>query len=371
MIIGVPTEIKEDEYRVGITPAGVADLVKGGHTVLIQEEAGRGSGIEDEEFISTGARTIKSPAELFEQVEMIVKVKEPLPREYSLFRKGQILCTFLHLAPAPELTDALLEKDVIAVAYETVQMEDGTLPILTPMSEVAGRMSVQEGAKYLERGEGGRGVLLGGVPGVAPGYVVIIGGGVVGANAAGVALGMGARVTILDVNLDRLRYLDDVFGGRLTTLFSHPYYVGSEVAEADLVVGGVLRPGAKSPHVVTKDMVQGMLEGAVIVDVAIDQGGCVETSRPTSHSKPTYNHLGVIHYCVTNIPGAVGRTSTYALANTTMPYVQQIADKGYLKAISENRALAGGVNLFRGKVTHAAVAESLGHPYEPIEKVLC
>lgn len=368
MIIGIPTEIKQDEYRVGITPPGVAELAEGCHTVLLQEGAGKESGLPDEEFISAGARIVKTPGELFAEAEIIMKVKEPLPREYFYFREGQIYCCFLHLAATRELATVMLEKGVIAIAYETVQTDDGALPILTPMSEVAGKMSIQEGAKYLERREGGRGVLLGGVPGVEPGYVVIVGGGVVGANAARVALGMGARVSILDVNPERLRYLDDVFGGRVTTLMSHPHNVSVEVAKADLVIGAVLRPGAKTPHVVTRGMVEGMMKGAVIVDVSIDQGGCVETSRPTTHSNPTFEYNGVIHYCVTNIPGTVSRTSTFALANVTVPYVFQIANKGYQRAIRENGALARGMNLLRGKVTHPAVAESLGYSCEQLDE---
>ncbi len=370
MIVGVPAEIKEDEHRVGITPAGVSALVKNGHSLLLQEGAGLGSGITDEEFISAGAQIIETSAELYGEAEMIMKVKEPLPREYPYFQEGQIFCCFLHLAASRELTNAMLEKNLIAVAYETVQSENGTLPILTPMSEVAGRMSIQEGAKCLEREEGGRGVLLGGVPGVEPGHVVIIGGGVVGSNAARVAAGMGARVKIMDVNPERLGYLDEIFGGGVTTLVPDVYNVSAEVAKADLVVGAVLRPGARTPHVVSREMVDGMLDGAVVVDVAIDQGGCVETSRPTSHRSPTFKYNGVVHYCVTNIPGAVSRTSTYALANATMRYVLQVADKGCQRAASENVALARGVNLARGKVTHPAVAESLGYPYDPVTEVL-
>ncbi len=362
MIIGVVKEIKDQEYRVGMVPSGVRTLVSAGHRVLVQQSAGEGSGISDGEYQAAGAEIVAAAAGVYEAAEMIVKVKEPLQQEYELLREGQLLYTYLHLAPAPELAAALLRRKVIGVAYETIQLASGALPLLTPMSEVAGRLSIQAGARCLQKNEGGRGVLLGGVPGVPPARVVIVGGGVVGTNAAKMAVGMGADVTLFDINLDRLRYLDDIFGGRLKTMVSNAHDLAEALAGADLVIGAVLVVGAKAPHLITSPMVEGMKPGSVIVDVAIDQGGCSETSRPTSHSHPTYEYSGVIHYCVTNMPGAVARTSTFALTNATLPYALRIANQG-LKSALQDPALAKGLNVYRGQVTHPAVARDLGYTY--------
>ncbi|MQL51191.1 alanine dehydrogenase [Desulfofundulus thermobenzoicus] len=371
MIIGVPREIKDNENRVGITPAGVEALVKAGHRVVIEKEAGLGSGITDEEFIAAGAEMLPAKAEVYARADMIMKVKEPLPEEYDLFKEGQLLFTYLHLAPEPELTRALLVKKIAGVAYETIQTNRGTLPLLVPMSEVAGRMSIQIGAQFLEKPYGGRGVLLGGVPGVPPAKVVIVGGGTVGTNAAKVAVGMGAEVTIIDKNAERLAYLDDIFGARVKTLMSSSYGIKEAVKDADLVIGAVLIPGARTPKLVTEDMVKNMQPGAVIVDVAIDQGGCVETAdRVTTHSHPTYVKYGVIHYAVANIPGAVARTSTFALTNATLPYALALADKGLARAVKEDIALARGVNVYDGKVTYKAVAEALNLEYTPLHEVM-
>jgi alanine dehydrogenase len=371
MIIGVPKEVKNNEFRVAITPAGVDSLVQAGHEVIIEKGAGEGSGFKVEEFAEHGAKIVPSAAETWNNAEMILKVKEPQPEEYEFFREDLILFTYLHLAPEPELTKALMDKNVAAIAYETVQLDNGSLPLLTPMSEVAGRMSVQIGARFLEKPQGGRGVLLGGVPGVLPGNVVIIGGGTVGTNAAKVALGMGANVTILDISADRLRQLDDLFAGRLRTLISNRFNIAEAVKQADLLIGAVLIPGRRAPHLVTEDMVKEMQEGAVIVDVAIDQGGSIETiDHVTTHSDPTYVKYGVVHYAVANIPGAVPRTSTFALTNVTIPYAVQIATKGLEKAISESRPLARGVNVYKGQVTYQAVAESLDLPYASLNEVM-
>jgi len=369
MIVGVPKEIKIDEYRVSMTPAGTAELVMDGHSVLVEKGAGEGSGIRDEHYSREGAKIV-SRDEAFTQADLIVKVKEPQAEEISLLREGQILYTYLHLAPTPELADSLLASNVAAIAYETVQSEDGSLPLLIPMSEVAGRMSINEGAKYLERGNGGRGILLGGVPGVEPGHVVIIGGGIVGNNAAKMAIGTGARVTLLDVSLQRLRYLDDIYGARLRTLMSNKLNIAHEIQTADLVICAVLIPGAKAPKLITREMLSTMLPGSVIVDVGIDQGGVLETSRPTTHSDPIYLIDGVIHYCVANMPGALARTSTYALTNATLPYAIELANKGLERAVRENAALKSGLNVFNGHVTHPAVAEALGKDYVPVETVL-
>lgn len=369
MIIGVPKEIKPDEYRVSVTPAGAHDLVGAGHGVLVEDGAGAGSGLANELYEKVGAKIV--PREpLFRQAEMVIKVKEPVPEEYGLLREGQILYTYLHLAPAPALADALLERKVVGIAYETVQAPDKSLPLLIPMSEVAGRMAIHEGAKYLERGTGGRGILLGGVPGVDPGHVVIIGGGIVGANAAKMAMGTGAMVTLLDVNLNRLRYLDDIYGGRLKTLMSNQLTIRETIKTADLVVGGVLLPGAKAPKLISREMISAMRPGSVVVDVGIDQGGILETSRPTTHSNPIYVVDGVIHYCVTNMPGAVARTSTFALTNATFPYALELAQKGFKEAVRANPALKLGVNVYKGHVTHPAVAEALGKEYVPVDKLL-
>jgi alanine dehydrogenase len=363
MIIGVPKEIKQQEFRVGIVPAGVHALTKQGHKVIIQKFAGEGSGIHDGEYVSAGAILRATPKEIYEEADMIMKVKEPLPEEYGFFKPGQILYTYLHLAPARELTLALLEREIIGIAYETIQLPDGSLPLLVPMSEIAGRMAIQVGASCLEKERGGRGVLLGGVPGVAPGKVVILGAGTVGVNAAKIALGMGARVTILDVNLKRLRYLDDIFGPRITTIFSDQHTIEKSVIEADLVVGAVLIPGARAPILVGRDLICRMKTGAVIVDVAVDQGGCVETIHPTSHENPTYIVNGIIHYGVTNMPGAVARTSTFALTNVTLPYALKIADIGVSNALNQDPALLSGLNLYKGNLVCKPVGDCLKIPF--------
>ena len=367
MKIGIPKEIKPNEYRVSVTPAGVHDLVSHGHQVFFEDQAGEGSGISNQNYLEQGAE-IFSHEELFAKSEMIVKVKEPLQEEYHLLREGQILYTYLHLAPAPKLTQALLDQKIIGIAYETVQLADDTLPLLIPMSEVAGRMAVHEGAKYLERENGGRGILLGGVPGVDPGHVVIVGGGIVGANAAKMAIGTGAQVTLLDVNLSRLRYLDDIYGSRLKTLISNRFNLIESLRTADLVIGAVLIPGDKAPRLITRNMLTHMQKGSVIVDVGIDQGGILETSRPTTHSDPIFIVEGVIHYCVANMPGALARTSTFALTNATFPYLLDIANKGYKKALKEDSALRAGLNVCLGSVTHSAVAKALSRNYTSAEK---
>jgi len=352
MIIGIPKEVKDNEYRVSLTPGGAETLTQAGHTVLIQAGAGEGSGFADEEYAEAGAKIVSGAAQTWNQAEMVMKVKEPLLQEFEFLREGLLLYTYLHLAAEPEVTKQLLERKVTAIAYETVQLPNGSLPLLTPMSEVAGRMAVQVAAHYLEKMNGGRGKLLGGVPGVRPSDVVVIGGGTVGVNAAMMALGMGAHVTIIDINADRLRYLDEVLHGKnLTTLSSNPRNVADSVRHADVVIGGVLLPGAKAPHLVTREMIKTMAPGSVVVDVAIDQGGCVETARPTSHSDPVYVVDGVIHYCVTNMPGAVPRTSTYALSNATLPYALKLANLGFAEAMKSDSALAKGVNTYAGHVT--------------------
>lgn len=370
MIVGIPKEIKEDEYRVGIVPAGVKELVSNGHRVLIQKDVGTGSGISDEEYIKEGAKVLDNPEEIYSEADMIIKVKEPLPSEYGFLKKEQILYAFLHLAPSKKLTKNLLEREIIAVAFETVELNDGSLPLLIPMSEVAGRMAIHEGAKYLEREKGGRGILLGGVPGVKPGNVVILGGGIVGANAARMAVGAGASVTLLDISLEKLRYLDDIFGGRITTLSSNSHNILESIEKADLVIGAVLITGAKAPKLITRKMLTKMQKGSVIVDVCIDQGGAIETSRPTTHSDPTFIEEGVIHYCVANMPGALARTSTFALTNATFPYALELANNGFKKAITRNAALKKGVNIYKGKITHSSVSDSLNLPYTPIDKIL-
>ncbi len=358
MIIGVPKEVKDHEDRVGLTPAGVKALSEAGHTVLVETQAGAQSGFSDDEYQNAGAEMVGEAGYVWGKAEMVVKVKEPIEKEYVFFRKGLVLFTYLHLAPVRPLTDKLLERRMIGIAYETVRDRQGTRPLLTPMSEVAGRMSVQVGASYLEKERGGRGILLGGVPGVPPAHVAILGGGVVGSNAAKVALGFGAKVTLVDVNLNRLRELDDIFGGRLYTLASNSYNVAQATREADLVIGGVLIPGAMAPKIVTRVMVAQMKKGAVIVDVAIDQGGCVETARPTSHSDPSFVVDGVVHYCVTNMPGAVPNTSTLALTNATFPYVLRMAHLGVREALRQDAGLAEGLNTWMGTLTHSGVAES-------------
>jgi alanine dehydrogenase len=365
MVIGVPKEIKNSENRVAITPAGVQDLRRSGHEVVIQQDAGIGSGISNEAYQAAGAEIVDSAQKVFAAADMIMKVKEPLLPEYNLFKSSQILFTYLHLAAVPELTKALLERQVVGIAYETIEV-GCTLPLLTPMSEVAGRMSIQVGAQFLEKPYGGKGILLGGVPGVEPAHVVIIGGGVVGTNAAKMAAGLGARVTILDKSAERLQYLDDIFHGQVTTVMSNFFNITSWVEKADLLVGAVLIHGAKAPKLVSEQMVKSMSPGSVIVDVAIDQGGSVETiDRITTHSDPTYIKHGVVHYAVDNMPGAVARTSTFALTNVTLDYALQIANKGWKRAMKENDALAKGLNVVGGTVTYKAVADSLGITYSP------
>lgn len=366
MIIGVPKEIKDNEYRVGITPACVAILVKAGHQVIVQSGAGVGSGFPDKEYKDAGASIIQDAADVWNKAQMVYKVKEPQASEFKLLRDGLILYTYLHLAAEPEVTKQLIEHKVTAIGYETVQLDNGNLPLLNPMSEVAGRMAIQVAARFLERENGGRGILLGGVPGVKPAEVVVIGGGIVGVNSARVAIGMGAHVTIIDNNLDRLRYLDDVLHGSYTTLASNPTNVAEAVEQADAVIGAVLLAGAKAPKIVTKEMVAKMKPGSVIIDVAIDQGGCVETARPTKHSEPTYRVNDVIHYCVTNMPGAVPRTSTIALSNATLPYALKIANLGVLQAMKADPAIARGVNTLDGNVTCKPVAEALGYRHVPV-----
>lgn len=370
MIIGIPKEIKEDEYRVGIVPAGVMELTFNGHRVLIETDAGAGSGISDEEFKKEGAEILDSPEEIYSQADMIIKVKEPLASEYGYLKKGQILYAFLHLAPAKDIAKALLKQGIIAIAYETVELENGSLPLLIPMSEVAGRMAIHEGAKYLEREKGGRGILLGGVPGVKPGNVVIVGGGIVGSNAARMAVGTGANVTLLDINLEKLRYLDDIFGGRITTLSSNSHNIMESIEKADLVVGAVLIIGAKAPKLITREMLSDMQKGSVIIDVCIDQGGALETSRPTTHSNPTFTEQGVIHYCVANMPGALARTSTFALTNATFPYALELANNGFNETVQKNKALKKGVNIYKGEITHPSVSKALNLPYTPLDKIL-
>ena len=363
MIVGVPKEVKPDEYRVAMVPAGVEELTRAKHTVLIQSGAGAGSGISDEQYAANGAEIVSTAADVWARAELVVKVKEPLSEEWPHMRRGQTVFTYFHFAADEHLTGAVLRSGITAIAYETIKDAKGTLPLLTPMSEVAGRMSIQEGAKYLERPFDGRGILLAGVPGVPPATVSVIGAGVVGANAARVAAGLGANVFILDVNLDRLRYIDDVMPQNVTTVFSNRLNVLECISKSDLVIGAVLIPGAKAPHLVRRADLKVMQPRAVVIDVAIDQGGCFETSRPTTHASPTYMVDDIVHYCVTNMPGAVGRTSTYALTNVTLPYALQLANKGAERAVKENPALLAGVNIRAGQVTNAAVAETFGLEY--------
>ncbi|MBA4066613.1 MAG: alanine dehydrogenase [Isosphaera sp.] len=360
MIVGVPNEIKPDEYRVAMVPAGVEELTRAGHKVLVQAGAGAGSGITDDLYAANGAEIVPAATDVWGRADLIVKVKEPLPAEWPHMRAGQTVFTYFHFAADEHLTKAVMASGATAVAYETIRDAKGTLPLLTPMSEVAGRMSVQEGAKYLERPFDGRGILLAGVPGVPPATVSVIGAGVVGANAARVAAGLGANVFILDVNLDRLRYIDDVMPQNVTTVFSNRLNILECLRHSDLVIGAVLIPGAKAPHLVRRADLKLMQPRAVVIDVAIDQGGCFETSKPTTHAKPTYIVDDIVHYCVTNMPGAVGRTSTYALTNVTLPYALQLASKGADRAVRENPALLAGVNVKAGRVTNAAVAETFG-----------
>src|SRR3954465_1697422 len=366
MIVGVPREIKADEYRVALLPVGAEELTAAGHTVLIESGAGLGSGIPDASYAAAGAAVVADAAEVWDRAELVVKVKEPLPQEWPALQRGQVVFTYFHFAADEALTNALIASGITAIAYETLRDARGTLPLLTPMSEVAGRMSIQEGAKYLERPQEGRGILLAGVPGVAPAEVAILGGGVVGSNAAKVAAGLGANVRILDVNLDRLRYLDDIMPPNVTTLYSDRHTIRESIDRADLVIGGVLIAGARAPRLVRREDLGRMKTGAVIVDVAIDQGGCIETSRPTTHQQPTYLVDGVVHYCVTNMPGAVGRTSTYALCNVTLPYVLQLARSGWKAVAAADPGVAEGVNIDRGRVTNRAVAATFGLPFSPL-----
>lgn len=365
MIVGVPKEIKQDEYRVALLPVGVEELAHRGHQVLVEAGAGLGSGLPDHDYLAQGAELVSGPEEIFARADMIVKVKEPLPAEWPLIRKGQIIFTYLHLAADRTLTDALLKTGATCVAYETLADDQGRLPLLTPMSEVAGRMSIQEGAKYLERPQMGRGILLAGVPGVAPAHITILGGGIVGANAAKIAAGFRADVAVLDINMDRLRYLDDIMPPNVDCLFSDRHTIREQLARADLLIGAVLIPGAKAPRLVDEADLQRMKPGSVIIDVAIDQGGCIATSRPTSHSNPTYILHDVVHYCVTNMPGAVGRTSTFALCNVTLPWVLEIANRGIEAAAKTKRPIARAINLCAGEVTNDAVADTFGLPYSP------
>ncbi len=370
MRLGIPKEIKNNEYRVAMVPSGVRALTNNGHRVLMQKSAGAGAGIADAEYTNAGAEMVQPAEEVFKEAEMIVKVKEPLPQEYDLLEPGQLLFTYLHLAPAPQLTQALLEQRVVGVAYETVQLENGSLPLLTPMSEIAGKLSVQVGARYLEKENGGSGVLLGGVPGVMPGNVTIIGGGTVGLNAAKVALGMGAHVTLLDVSLDKLRYLDDVLGGRINLLASNSDNIEHSVKKADVVIGAVLVAGAKAKKLVSREMISRMRRGSVMVDVAIDQGGCFETSVATSFDKPVFLIDGVTQYCVANMPGCVARTSTFALTNATLPYALKLANLGYDRALREDIPLRKGLNVYKGKLTNRPVAEAVGIEYVPYEAAI-
>ncbi|MBB3223635.1 alanine dehydrogenase [Pseudoduganella umbonata] len=370
MLVGVPKEIKNQESRVGLTPASVKELTLRGHPVLVERNAGAAIGLADAMYEASGATIVDSAREIFERADMIVKVKEPQPQECAMLREGQILYTYLHLAPDPAQTKALVESKAVCIAYETITGPNGGLPLLAPMSEVAGRMAVQAGAAHLERSKGGMGLLLGGVPGVAPGHVAIIGAGVVGTNALQIAVGMGARVTVLDKNVDRLRQLDLVFGNRVQTMYSNAHTIEEAVLDADLVIGGVLVPGAAAPKLVTRQMVAKMKQGAVVVDVAIDQGGCFETSHATTHEQPTFVVDGVVHYCVANMPGAVARTSTFALNNATIAHALALADKGWRKALQANAHLKNGLNVCHGQVTYEAVARDLGYDYVPADTLL-
>jgi alanine dehydrogenase len=370
MIIGVPKEIKDKEFRVGIVPAGVKKLVSGGHSVLLETGAGLGSDITDEEYKKAGALIVREPAEIFSQADMVIKVKEPLPQEYQYLRNDLILFTFLHLAPLPELSQALLDSKTTAIAYETIQLENGSLPLLAPMSEVAGRMSIQVGAHYLEKEAGGRGVLLGGVTGVEPGHVTILGSGTVGFNAAQMAVGLGSSVTVFGRTPKKLAKLEAHFQGKITTKLSSQENIIEELRKADLVVGAVLVPGAAAPKLITRKMLSLMKKGCVIVDVAIDQGGCVETARPTTHSDPVYEVDGIIHYCVANMPGAVPRTSTFALTNKTLPLALDIANKGLHKAVREDRSIMRGINTYLGRLTNKEVADSQNREYVDMDTLL-
>lgn len=370
MIVGVPKEIKESEYRVGLVPVGVETLVHAGHTVLVETEAGLGSSVTDRDYEEAGAEILPDAEAVYERAELIVKVKEPQPQEYGMIWEGQVLLTYFHFAASRELTEAMIERGAVCIAYETMQTDDGQLPLLTPMSEVAGRMAVQEGAKYLERPMEGRGILLSGVPGVQPAEVLILGGGVVGLNAARIAAGLGANVTVMDINVPRLRYLEDVMPPNVTTLMSNSYNIRARLQASDLVIGAVLVPGAKAPRLVTREMLSLMKPRAVIIDVAVDQGGCVETTHPTTHHDPVYLVDGIVHYGVTNMPGAVAGTSTYALTNVTLPYIVRLADMGWREAAKSDSAIRKGINVVHGEVVQKQVAAAWDFPYEPVEQHL-
>jgi alanine dehydrogenase len=366
MIIGVPKEVKTSEYRVALTPAGSAELIRHGHQVVIETHAGTGSGFSDTDYKTTGATIVNTAAEVFQKAEMIVKVKEPMPSEYEYIREGQVIFTYLHLASSQTLTEALIKSKCVGIAYETVEKADRSLPLLIPMSEVAGRMSVQQGAKYLEKPQHGRGVLLGGVPGVKPAQVLILGGGIVGYNAAKMAAGLGALVTIMDVNVNRLRQLNEILPANVSTVFSNHYNISQAIKESDLIIGAVLIPGAKAPVLISKDMLKSMKPGTVLIDVAVDQGGCIETCQPTTHDQPTYVIDNIVHYCVANMPGAVPYTSTLALTNVTLPYIVQLANKGWKKACDENPELKKGLNLIEGKIVYKGVAEAFNLKYQEL-----
>lgn len=370
MIIGVPKEIKNNENRVAVTPAGVSEFVKHGHSVYVQATAGTGSGFSDEEYKEAGASLLPTIEEVYAIAEMIIKVKEPIESEYPLIKKDQLLFTYFHFASYEPLTNAMIASGAVCLAYETVEKADRSLPLLVPMSEVAGRMSIQEGAKYLEKPMGGRGILLGGVPGVKPANVVVLGGGIVGTQAAKMAAGLGARVTIMDISIPRLRQLDDIMPANVDTMYSNGYNIKAAIKTADLVIGGVLIPGAKAPHLITRDMLKLMKPGSVLVDVAVDQGGCFETTRATTHAEPTYVIDEVIHYCVANMPGAVPYTSTLALTNATLPYALQLANKGWKDACNNNAELQLGLNVVNGKVVYKGVSDAFNLPYTPVEDVL-
>jgi alanine dehydrogenase len=370
MIVGILKEIKAEENRVSMTPAGVEIMKQNGHTILVEKNAGKASGFKNQLYSASGAETVNTAKEIFSRSEMVMHVKEPLPEEYDFIRKDQIVFTYLHLAADEKLTRALIISEAVCIAYETIQKTDGSLPLLTPMSEVAGRMAIQQGAKYLEMFHGGSGKLLGGVPGIDPGNVVVIGGGIVGMNAAKMACGLGAKVYLLDTNLDRLRYLSDVMPANCFPLMSTPSLLRKLIREADVVVGAVLIPGAKAPRLINRDMLKTMKNGAVLVDVAIDQGGCFETSRPTTHSDPIYTIDGVVHYCVANMPGAVPKTSTIALTNATLPYALEIANKGWKTAVKENSEIKPGVNIVNGQVTYRAIADTFNLTYSPLDEIM-
>jgi len=370
MVIGVPKEIKNNENRVALTPAGVAELRKHGHTVYVQVNAGEGSGFSDEEYIGAGATMLPSIEDVYGIAEMIIKVKEPIAQEYPLIKENQLLFTYFHFASSEELTHAMIERGAVCLAYETVEKTDRSLPLLVPMSEVAGRMAIQEGAKYLEKPQKGRGILLGGVPGVKPAKVLVLGGGIVGTQAARMAAGLGAHVTIMDVSLPRLRYLSDVMPANVDTMMSNEYSIREEIKTSDLIIGAVLIPGAKAPHLITRDMLKLMRPGTVLVDVAVDQGGCIETCRPTTHEDPTFIIDDVVHYCVANMPGAVPYTSTLALTNATLPYALQLANKGWLKACRDNAELKVGLNVVEGKVVYKGVADAWGLPLVTVDEIL-